>query len=71
MAKEKRFIKVYSQGAGSTEILVDKATGVNYLFRSSGYSGGLTVLVDSEGKPIITLPEELAEKKTARKKSED
>ena len=71
MAKEKRFIKTYSQSAGSTEILVDKETGVNYFFHSSGYSGGLTVLVDSEGKPIITLPEELAEKKTARKKSED
>ena len=54
MAKEKRFIKTYSQSAGSTEILVDKETGVNYFFHSSGYSGGLTVLVDSEGKPIIT-----------------
>ena len=41
MAKEKRFIKVYSQGAGSTEILVDKKTGVNYLFSASGYAGGL------------------------------
>ena len=49
MAKEKRFIKVYSQGAGSTEIWVDSETGVNYLFRSSGYAGGLTVLVNSEG----------------------
>lgn len=63
MAKEKRFIKVYSQGAGSTEILVDKETGVNYLFHSSGYAGGLTVLVDSEGKPIVTSPEELDDNK--------
>lgn len=62
MAKEKRFIKVYSQGAGSTEILVDKETGVNYLFHSSGYAGGLTVLVDSEGKPVVTSPEELEDK---------
>ena len=54
MAKEKRFEKIYSQGAGSTEIWVDKKTGVNYLYHSSGYSGGLTVLVDSDGKPIIT-----------------
>ncbi len=54
MAKEKRFIKVYSQSAGSIEILVDKETGVNYLFRSSGYAGGLTVLLDKYGKPIIT-----------------
>ena len=54
MAKDKRFIKVYSQGLGSTEILVDKETGVNYLYHSSGYSGGLTVLLDKDGKPIVT-----------------
>ena len=63
MAKDKRFIKVYSQGAGSTEILVDKETGVNYLFHSSGYAGGLTVLVDSEGKPVVTSPEDLDDNK--------
>ncbi len=52
--KEKRFEKIYSQGMGSTEILVDKETGVNYLFHSSGYAGGLTVLLDKYGKPIVT-----------------
>lgn len=54
MAKEKRFKKTYSQDMGSTIILVDKETGVNYLFSSSGYAGGLTVLLDKEGKPVIT-----------------
>ena len=54
MAKEKRFVKAYSQDLGGLEILVDKETGVNYLFRSSGYSGGMTVLLDKEGKPVIT-----------------
>lgn len=58
MAKEKRFEKVYSQSAGSVEILVDRETGVNYLFRTSGYAGGLTVLLDKEGKPVITPVEE-------------
>ncbi len=58
MAKEKRFEKVYSQSAGSVEILVDKETGVNYLFRSSGYAGGLTVLLNKDGNPIITPVEE-------------
>lgn len=58
MAKEKRFKKTYSQGAGSLEVWVDKETGVNYLYYSSGYSGGLTVLLDKEGKPIITPIEE-------------
>ena len=32
MAKEKRFIKTYSQGLGEIQILVDKQTGVNYFF---------------------------------------
>lgn len=58
MAKEKRFVKTYSQGMGSTEIWVDKETGVNYLYYSSGYAGGLTVLVDKDGKPVITPVEE-------------
>ena len=52
---EKRFVKIYSQGfTGSMEIWVDTQTGVNYLFHQSGYSGGLTVLVDREGKPIVS-----------------
>ena len=55
MAKEKRFEKVYSQGGmSSTEIWVDKETGVNYLYHASGYAGGLTPLLDSEGKPVIS-----------------
>lgn len=35
-------------------VLVDRKTGVNYLWTASGYSGGLTVLLDAEGKPVIT-----------------
>ena len=54
MAKEKRFIKTYSQDMGSTIILVDKETGINYLFTSSGYAGGLTVLLDKDGNPVVT-----------------
>jgi len=54
MAKEKRFEKVYSQGMGSMEIWVDTETGVNYLYRQSGYSGGMTVLLDKDGKPVIS-----------------
>ncbi len=55
MAQEKRFVKIYSDGAfGSNEIWVDTKTGVNYLFHASGYAGGLTVLLDREGKPVIT-----------------
>ena len=54
MAKNKRFEKIYSQGMGSTEIWVDKETGVNYLFHSAGYGGGLTPLLDRDGKPVIS-----------------
>ena len=51
----KRFKKTYSQGTMNvTEIWVDKETGVNYMYHASGYSGGLTPLLDREGKPIIT-----------------
>ena len=57
MANDKRFEKIYKQGAGSIEIWVDKQTGVNYLYHSSGYAGGLTVLLDRDGKPVVTKPE--------------
>ncbi len=55
MSKSERFEKVYSQGSLTvTEIWVDKETGVNYIFHASGYSGGMTVLLDKDGKPVIT-----------------
>lgn len=56
--KEKRFEKVYEHAGGfsgpATMILVDKKTGVNYLFACSGYAGGLTPLLDADGKPVVT-----------------
>ena len=52
--KEKRFIKTYSQDLGCTMILVDKNTGINYLFVQSGYAGGLTPLLNRDGTPVIT-----------------
>ena len=55
MAKYKRFQKIYTQGAsGVMEIWVDIETGVNYLCYRSGYGGGITPLLDNEGKPVIT-----------------
>ncbi|MGN1156932.1 MAG: DUF6440 family protein [Agathobacter sp.] len=56
MANEKnRFEKVYSQGViAGMEIWVDKQTGVNYLCYVNGTPGGMTPLLDAEGKPIIT-----------------
>ena len=55
MAKEKRFEKIYSQGTlNVVEIWVDKETGVNYVFHASGNAGGMTVLLDKDGKPAIS-----------------
>ena len=53
---EKRFEKIYTQGVVDViEIWVDQYTGVNYLWHSgNGYAGGLTPLLDREGKPVIT-----------------
>ncbi len=58
MSKYSRFEVIHSEGAslnggGIQKILVDKETGVHYLYMQSGYSGGLTPLLDSEGKPIV------------------
>ena len=55
MFKEERFEKVYSQGAVNVmEIWVDKETGVNYVFHVSGYAGGMTPLLDRDGKPVVS-----------------
>ena len=45
------------------EIWVDTFTGVNYIFCMRQYAGGLTVLVDKDGKPVVTV---LAESKGKR-----
>ena len=52
---EKRFVRIYKQETLTTmlEIWMDRDTGVNYLYRRNGYSGGMTVLVDRDGKPLI------------------
>ncbi len=57
-----RFVKIYEQGAlNITEIWVDTVTGINYVFHASGSAGGMTPLLDREGKPVIS-PLPLAEK---------
>ena len=54
--KNDRFVKTLMENgwSGNTEIWVDKETGVNYLYHSSGYSGGLTPLLNRDGTPVIT-----------------
>lgn len=63
--KNDRFIKIYKQGTTLgdhyMEIWIDRETGVQYLYRISGYSGGLTPLLDRDGKPLIASAEEMAQ----------
>ncbi len=55
MSKGQRFEKIYTQGAmTTTEIWVDKETVVNYLFHACGTAGGMTPLLDRDGKPIVS-----------------
>ena len=61
--KEDRFVKTVVDNGGFSDnymaIYVDRKTGVNYLFSSCGNAGGMCVLVDRDGKPIVsTLPVE-------------
>ena len=57
MAKrDDRFEVLQTQGNGLTsnqvQVLLDTATGVQYLFVQAGYAGGLCPLLDRDGKPI-------------------
>ena len=53
--QDKRFVKVYTQGTMNVmEIWVDRETGINYIFHASGNAGGMTVLLDKDGKPVVS-----------------
>ena len=54
MAKERRFVVSDKEGkVVGTKIITDSDTGVQYLFAFDGYAGGLTVLLDKDGKPLV------------------
>ena len=57
MAKKEtgRFVKVLEESGiiTSSEVWVDTQTGVQYLYHASGSSGGLTVVVNAEGRPLL------------------
>jgi len=60
--KENRFEVVFREGSqlkdeGYRQIMVDTETGVNYLVWKSGYAGGITPLLDPDGKPVVTKVE--------------
>lgn len=57
--KDKRFEVTVKEGSeladsGLMQVIVDKETGVNYLFVKSGYGAGLTPLLDADGKVVVT-----------------
>ncbi len=54
--KDNRFIISYSQENFTLGVrgMVDRQTGVNYLFFRDAGAGGLTPLLDREGRPVIT-----------------
>lgn len=55
--KDERFVKMLDEGSTFSwqrTIWVDRETGVNYLWVASGYGGGLTVLLDRDGKPVVS-----------------
>ena len=55
MSKGKRFVRIHTDGAlSANEIWADTVTGVNYFYHSAGYGAGLTVLLDRDGKPVIS-----------------
>ena len=55
MKKPARFVQIHTEGSlNGSEIWVDTQTGVNYLFHYAGYAGGMTPLLDRDGKPVIS-----------------
>jgi hypothetical protein len=51
---DERFITIYKEGTlDGYKVIVDKETGVHYLYSWSGYSGGITPLLDKDGKVIV------------------
>ena len=61
--KELRFKELHAENRFGiqSKILVDKVTGVNYLWHTEGYGGGLTPLLNADGTPVITPKSQLME----------
>ncbi len=55
-SEDARFVVIEKQTVGwahVVEVLVDRDTRVQYLAMNVGSGGGLTVLVDADGKPLL------------------
>lgn len=50
---KKRFEEILTEGVvDGNRIIVDIETGIHYLFSWSGSAGGITPLLDRDGKPM-------------------
>jgi len=49
-AEDGRFL---SDGYGIVHVITDTHTGVQYMYYYNARGGGITVLVDADGKPLI------------------
>ncbi|MDR0372837.1 MAG: DUF6440 family protein [Nitrososphaerota archaeon] len=63
MSKDRFIISDKDGRLTGTRIITDSETGVQYLFAFDGYAGGLTVLVDREGKPLVAKDQENSTRK--------
>jgi len=57
MAKKDNRFEIKQENSSiinSAQIIVDRVTGVNYLFFQSGYAGGLTPLLNSDGSVVVS-----------------
>ena len=51
--KNSRFVYNGGSNVDQISIIIDKETGVMYLWKTDHYKGGLTVMLDKDGKPLI------------------
>ncbi|MGE7945638.1 DUF6440 family protein [Lysinibacillus sp. NPDC093688] len=52
---KKRFEEILTENgvANGNRIIVDRETGIHYLFSWAGYAGGIIPSLDKDGKPMI------------------
>ena len=54
--KKNRFKIVLNEPTGESsgcKVIEDTETGINYLYHFDQFGGGLTVLIDEEGEPVV------------------
>lgn len=55
MKQDNRFVCIFRQmNTHAISVLIDTKTGVNYLYVREGFGGGLTPLLDAEGKVVVS-----------------